>query len=182
MSGGGGSPPPPPPAVYGHSNTSLTPPPPQIAVQSGAKNHKQQNRLIERGRHAEQCRAAHHPQPEQRLWHAAGGKWRGWAIDGKNALRTRWLVLERREHKQWQLKFDAMAPVPPPPLVKATQKYQINTAPTLGQGRRRPGSKREDCMVSWCKKGKFHAQIPPKAELCGFKWANTHNKCVHDSM
>ena len=21
-----------------------------------------------------------------------------------------------------------------------------------------------------------------KSELCGFKWANNHNKCVHDSM
>ena len=34
-------------------------------------------------------------------------------------------------------------------------------------------------MVSWCKKGEYNAQISPKSELCGFKWANTHNKCVH---
>ena len=46
----------------------------------------------------------------------------------------------------------------------------------------RPGSKREACMVSWCKKGEYKAQIPPKSEPCGFKWANSHNKCVHDSM
>ena len=25
-------------------------------------------------------------------------------------------------------------------------------------------------------------QISPKSELCGWKWANTHNKCVHDPM
>ena len=37
-------------------------------------------------------------------------------------------------------------------------------------------------MVSWCKKGECNAQISPKSELCGFKWANTHNKTVHDSM
>ena len=34
-------------------------------------------------------------------------------------------------------------------------------------------------MGSWCKKGEFNAQISPKSELCGFKWANTRNKCVH---
>ena len=33
---------------------------------------------------------------------------------------------------------------------------------------------------SWCKKGEYNAQLSPKSELCGFKWANTHNKCVHD--
>ena len=37
-------------------------------------------------------------------------------------------------------------------------------------------------MVSWCKKGESDAQICLKSELCGFKWANTHNKCVHDPM
>ena len=37
-------------------------------------------------------------------------------------------------------------------------------------------------MVSWCHKGEYNAQIYPESELCGFKWANTHNKCVHDSM
>ena len=37
-------------------------------------------------------------------------------------------------------------------------------------------------MVSWCKKGAYNAQTSPKSELCGFKWANTHNNCVHDSM
>ena len=36
-------------------------------------------------------------------------------------------------------------------------------------------------MVSWCKKGEDNTQISPKSELCGFKWANTHNKFVHDS-
>ena len=36
-------------------------------------------------------------------------------------------------------------------------------------------------MVSWCNKGAYNAQTSPKSELCGFKWANTHNKCVHDS-
>ena len=44
------------------------------------------------------------------------------------------------------------------------------------------GSKREDCMVSWCKKRGYSAEIIPKSELRGFNWANTHNKCVHDSM
>ena len=41
------------------------------------------------------------------------------------------------------------------------------------------------CVVltlSWCKKGGYGAGISPKSELCGFKWANTHSKCVHDSM
>ena len=37
-------------------------------------------------------------------------------------------------------------------------------------------------MVSWCKKVEENAQISPKSELCGFKWANKHNKCVHDSV
>ena len=33
-------------------------------------------------------------------------------------------------------------------------------------------------MVSWCKKGECNAQIYPTPELCGFNWANTHNKCA----
>ena len=37
-------------------------------------------------------------------------------------------------------------------------------------------------MVSWCKKGECNAQTSPKSELCGFKWANTHNKCVHSQI
>ena len=37
-------------------------------------------------------------------------------------------------------------------------------------------------MVSWCEKGGYCAQISPKSELCGLKWANTHNKCVHGPM
>ena len=36
--------------------------------------------------------------------------------------------------------------------------------------------------ASWCKKGEYSAQISPKSELCGFKWASTYNKCVHDFM
>ena len=44
-----------------------------------------------------------------------------------------------------------------------------------------PGSKIDDCMVSGRNKGKM-IHISPKSELCGFKWANNHNKCVHDSM
>ena len=47
---------------------------------------------------------------------------------------------------------------------------------------RHPGSKREDCTVRWCNKGEYKAQLSPKSEPCGFKWAKTHNKCVHDSM
>ena len=47
--------------------------------------------------------------------------------------------------------------LPPPPLyISHTAKSQINTILMplyLGQGHRRPGSKREDCMVSRCKKG-----------------------------
>ena len=53
----------------------------------------------------------------------------------------------------------------------------------LGQGRSHPDSKKEKgCMVSGCKKRKWNVQKSPKSELCGFKWANTHNKCVHDLM
>ena len=37
-------------------------------------------------------------------------------------------------------------------------------------------------MVRWWKQGKYNAQIYPRSELCEFKWANIHNKCVHDSM
>ena len=37
-------------------------------------------------------------------------------------------------------------------------------------------------MVSWYKERGYKAQITPKSEPCGFKWAKTHNKCVHDSM
>ena len=63
-----------------------------------------------------------------------------------------------------------------PELIRSLRLLQ------LGQGRTHPGSNREDCTVSWCKKGEDNAQISPKSELCGFKWANTHNKCVHDPM
>ena len=42
--------------------------------------------------------------------------------------------------------------------------------------------KRDYCMVSYCKKGEYNAQISPKSELCGFKWTNTQNKRVHDLM
>ena len=42
--------------------------------------------------------------------------------------------------------------------------------------------KREDCMVSWRKQGEYNAQRYQKSELCGFKWANIHNKCAHESM
>ena len=37
-------------------------------------------------------------------------------------------------------------------------------------------------MVSWCKQGEYNAQGYQKSELCGFKWANTHSKCVHGGM
>ena len=37
-------------------------------------------------------------------------------------------------------------------------------------------------MMGWCNKGGYGAHISPKSEMCGFKWANTHNKCVHESM
>ena len=37
-------------------------------------------------------------------------------------------------------------------------------------------------MMSWCKKGGYSAEISPKSELCWFKWAKTHKKCVQDSM
>ena len=37
-------------------------------------------------------------------------------------------------------------------------------------------------MASSCKKGAYNAQTSPNSELSGLKWANTHNKCVHDSM
>ena len=30
-------------------------------------------------------------------------------------------------------------------------------------------------MVSWRKQGGYNAQGYQKSELCGFKWANTHN-------
>ena len=64
----------------------------------------------------------------------------------------------------------------PPPL------SLCNSYAKVRQSRRRPSSTREDCTVSWCKKGEYTAQISPKSELCGFKWANTHNRCVHDPM
>ena len=77
----------------------------------------------------------------------------------------------------------------PPPLYKLRQSPKLIRSLRLlqlGHGRSlltthtttdtgRPGSKREDCMVSGCKQGEYNAQIYPK-------WANTHNKCVHDSM
>ena len=34
----------------------------------------------------------------------------------------------------------------------------------------------------WWKKGECDAQISPKSEFCGFKWANNHNECVQDSV
>ena len=40
-----------------------------------------------------------------------------------------------------------------------------------------PGSKREDCMVSWCKKGDDNAQISPKSEPCGFKGKDSQQMC-----
>ena len=92
----------------------------------------------------------------------------------------------------------------PPPLVIATQKSQINMVPTptvawtrpqmLRFKKRRlrgelvPERERECACVHlfmehrpWAERG-GGAQISPKSELCGFKWANTHNKCVHDSV
>ena len=38
------------------------------------------------------------------------------------------------------------------------------------------------CVVSWCKTREYNAQVPQKSDLCGFKWANTHKKCVHNSI
>ena len=70
----------------------------------------------------------------------------------------------------------------PPPLVIATEKSQINTVPTPAVAWTRPQLARTIYMVSWCKKGESYLQISPKLELCGFNWANNHNKCVHDSM
>ena len=70
----------------------------------------------------------------------------------------------------------------PPPFFLATQKSQINTVPTPTVAWTRPWLARTTYMVSWCEKGEYNAQIIPKSELCGFKWANTHNKCVHDPM
>ena len=37
-------------------------------------------------------------------------------------------------------------------------------------------------MVSWRKKAEYNAQISPKSEQCGLKWANAHSKCVHGRM
>ena len=37
-------------------------------------------------------------------------------------------------------------------------------------------------MVSWCKKEEYNTQVSPNSDLCGFRWANTHNKCAHDPM
>ena len=71
---------------------------------------------------------------------------------------------------------------PPPPLYKLRQSTKSIRLLWRGQGRRHPGSEREDCMVSWCEKGEYNAKMPQKSELCGFKWANTHHNCVHDCM
>ena len=96
-------------------------------------------------------------------------------------------VLEQTTAKRSFL--DSLVPrssmLTPPPLCISYAKVPNNTAPTLlqlGQGRRPPGTKREDCMVSWCRKGEYNAQMSPKSELCGFEWGDTHKKCVHDPM
>ena len=64
------------------------------------------------------------------------------------------------------------------PFIVASTRSPVERVKKTG----RPGSKREAYMVSWRKKGEYKPQISPKSESCGFKWANTHNKCVHDPM
>ena len=92
---------------------------------------------------------------------------------------TQWDPQTRTKQEKW-LNNTTLPPLyklrKSPKLIRSLRLLQ------LGQGRRCTGSKREDCMASWCKKREYNAQISPKSELCGFKWANTHNRCVHDSM
>ena len=62
--------------------------------------------------------------------------------------------------------------MPPPPLYKLRKSPKLKRSLpllSLGQSHRPPGSKRENCMVSSCKKGEYRAKIFPKSELCGFK-------------
>ena len=109
-----------------------------------------------------------------------------------------WL-LQPPPHLHLQARHDSLTL---PPLTTPPHLYKLRQSPILirslrllwlGQGRSlcathtttntgHPRSKRENCTVSWCKKGEYNAQTSPKSELCGFKWANTHNKRVHDSM
>ena len=74
--------------------------------------------------------------------------------------------------------------VTPPPLYKLRQSRKLLRSLRLlqlghGRGLRathtttntgHPDSKREDCMVSQCKKGAYNAQTSQKSELSGFKW------------
>jgi hypothetical protein len=59
---------------------------------------------------------------------------------------------------------------------KATQKYGIRQGRSLRTTHTTTGTH------ATTKKGEDNAQISQIPELCGFKWANNHNKCVHDSM
>ena len=65
---------------------------------------------------------------------------------------------------------------PPPPLClsyglsHSGHRDRINSIPNSTTGTHATTQKGED-----------NAQLSPKSELCGFNWANNHNKCVHDS-
>ena len=78
---------------------------------------------------------------------------------------------------------------PPPPFVPPLSKLRKSTelVRSLCRLQRRQGRSLRPTHTTTgthatTKKGEGNAQGPPKAEFCGFKWANNHNKCVYDSM
>ena len=74
--------------------------------------------------------------------------------------------------------------LPPPPCpgdAKVPNQYGPYACCGLDKGAACARHKQLPSHMPPPKKGEDNAQLSPKSELCGFKWANTHNKCVHDS-
>ena len=81
-------------------------------------------------------------------------------------------------------------PPPPPsgPTLPPAQKYGINTVPTptrlprLRQGRSVRATHTTTGTHASPTTGEDDARISPKPESCGFKWADSPNKCARDPM
>ena len=70
-----------------------------------------------------------------------------------------------------------------------TPLYKLRNSPKLIQslrllqvGQEMPGFKKRRLHGALMQEREYNAQIYLKSELCGFKRANAHNKCVHSSM
>ena len=91
----------------------------------------------------------------------------------------------RPTKRQWHVCTWGWVHNPPPPfsdLRKSTELIRSLRVLQLRQGRSLCATHTTTSTNATAKKGEDNARISPKSELCGFNWANNHNKCVHDSM